>query len=94
MSHPTGKGASTQCLSRFDDTPLHLAASRGYANIMGQLLNKGASIEAVNEEGNTPMDLAAESEHTSVMELLLRKDAQIGTHDAQHYHMTVLAWLA
>jgi hypothetical protein len=48
------------------NTPLHLAAEKGYSAIVQLLIDSGADLLAQNDEGNTPLDIA----------LTLRKYAQ------------------
>lgn len=45
-----------------NDTPLHVAAYRGSANIMRHLLRAGADINAVNLLSRSPLDLASQKD--------------------------------
>ncbi|GAX82252.1 hypothetical protein CEUSTIGMA_g9680.t1 [Chlamydomonas eustigma] len=60
-------------------TALHIAASRGYTSIVGELLDRHASSSVVNLAGMTPVHLAAQNGHVSCLQLLLghrnKKDA-------------------
>ena len=47
------KGASIQALDKERSTPLHLAATSGYPDIVELLLKEGAAIEAVDVYANT-----------------------------------------
>ena len=41
-----------------NNTPLHLAAERGFTNVVTLLLNHGADVHATNRNGQTPLQLA------------------------------------
>ncbi len=53
-----------------DETPLHLAAERGYINITKRLITLGANAEAKNSSGKTPLDYAKKHEHKSIVTYL------------------------
>ncbi|HEU0186613.1 MAG TPA: ankyrin repeat domain-containing protein [Gallionellaceae bacterium] len=53
-------------------TPLHLAVTRGYPDIVRMLVNSGADIEAVNEQGKTPIDIALEKRFIRSSEILFK----------------------
>jgi len=59
----------------FDDTPLHVAALRGDAHIIGLLLDAGAEIDVRGEEGHTPLNEAVGQGHTEAVKLLLSRGA-------------------
>lgn len=52
------------------ETPLHIAAVRGYQEITALLIDKGADLNAKNNEGVTPLQLALQRGHQSIVELL------------------------
>ena len=52
-------------------TPLHCAAWKGHAGVVGQLLAAGANPLAITESGWTPLHSAAFRGHAPVAELLL-----------------------
>ena len=55
-------------------TPLHLAATRGYLEIVKLLAEAGADIAATNACGQTPLHKCAEHGHDDVMAYLLNKE--------------------
>ena len=57
------------------DTPLHLAASRGHADITRELLRGGADYRAKARNGWTPLHAAMFHNHTEVARLLIRAGA-------------------
>lgn len=63
-------------------TPLHWAADRRYANIVGLLLANGANVNVVDEEGLTPLHLAAENSITDIAGLLLDHGAKVNARDS------------
>jgi hypothetical protein len=58
-------------------TPLHMAASNGYTDIMKLLITKGANINIENIYFGTPLNLAAKNGETAAVKLLLKKRAQL-----------------
>lgn len=56
---------------------LHLAAEKGYEDLVKALLEKGASIEDTAKRGWTPLHAAAWSGHTGTVQLLLDKGANM-----------------
>jgi len=57
------------------DTPLHIAAHRGYTMLVALLLIAGASPDAVGYRGRTPLHNAAANGHALAAVLLLRAGA-------------------
>ena len=60
-------------MDTFNNTPLHLAASRGHTGVVGLLLGRGASTEAMNKGNNTPVHLTTRKGHTDIVNLLNNK---------------------
>lgn len=60
-------------------TPLHDAATKGYAGIAKLLLSKGASLAARDNEGNIPLHHACEHGHIGTVRLLLAMGADLAT---------------
>jgi len=57
------------------NTPLHLAAQKGYLHAAKLLIERGTAINAFNRDKNTPLHLAVQNGHTVVIQELLSKDA-------------------
>jgi hypothetical protein len=57
------------------DTYLHVAARKGYLEIVELLLEKGAAINAQNRFGATPLMAAAANERKEVVKLLMERGA-------------------
>eukprot|EP00795_Rhopilema_esculentum_P017434 gene17434-9036_t len=67
-------------LNEFDDqenTPLHIAASKGYIKIVKLLLQHGALIDAKNDQNLTPLHLAAKFGRARIVDILLKRDISI-----------------
>lgn len=46
---------------RYDNSPLHEAARRGYLNIIEKLLDAGSRVDNKNEDEETALHVAAEA---------------------------------
>ena len=55
------------------NTALHLAAMKGFKNIVKQLLDYNAPLLACNMEGKTPLELAIEMKHNEVAVVIIKK---------------------
>lgn len=64
--------------------PTHIAALKGYVEIMEVLLSKGADIESNDKENRTPMHYAAEGGSKQMVEFLLAKGAKSNSEDKKH----------
>jgi len=62
-------------------TALHIAAAKGYAEIVSTLLRHGAGPNQKDSLGNTPLHLAACTNHIQVVTLLLRAGTDVETLD-------------
>lgn len=61
------------------DTPLHIAAYKGFLDIVKTLITHGAHIEVKNFEKLTPLFLACRTGQKNVVEYLLEKGANVNT---------------
>jgi ankyrin repeat protein len=59
------------------NTPLHLAAEKGYLEIVELLLKSGANVKAKNTKSNTPLHVAAKNGHIDIVKLLIGRGATI-----------------
>ena len=67
-----GNGADANPEELDGRSPLHVAAERGFLDLVEALIRKGASVEARDEAGRSPRDLAEAEGHRRVAELLVR----------------------
>lgn len=54
---------------------LHLAARKGYEDLIDGILGEGVEIDAVDESGKTGIYVAAKHGHFNVVKLLLKRGA-------------------
>ncbi len=72
-------------------TPLHLAATAGYAGLVELLLAKGADVNAVDDSGRTALSYAVEKHYQPVVQLLLAAHADPNA-GASNLPLTVAAY--
>jgi len=63
------------------ETPLHLAAAKGFEDVARLLLVHKAKVNAQDSDGRTPLHLAAQGGHKGVLELLLASNAEVNAKD-------------
>ena len=64
-------------VSHFDRTPLHVASSLGFDQMVELLISKGACIEAKDTQDCTPLQMAIKTNRKEIVDLLLKHDAEI-----------------
>ena len=56
---------------------MHIAASRGYTDIVETLLDRGAKIDSLDSSDRTPLILAVSRAHVKVVQLLIKRGAKV-----------------
>jgi ankyrin repeat protein len=74
------------------NTPLHLAAWKGYTAVVELLINAGAQVNERNNYRVTPLHKAADDGHIDVAELLINAGAEVNAQDKDG--MNPLHWAA
>ncbi|KAF8723638.1 hypothetical protein HU200_021595 [Digitaria exilis] len=72
-------------------SPLHLAASRGYEDIVQFLVNEGVDINLTDHFGNTPLLEAVKQGHERVAALLFAKGAKLSLDNAGSHLCSAVA---
>eukprot|EP01018_Ginkgo_biloba_P023088 Gb_22473 [translate_table: standard] len=72
-------------------TALHLAASKGYEEIVMFLIQEGADVNCKDKFGNTPLLEAVKGGHDRTATLLVKKGASLDLQDAGSYLCKVVA---
>lgn len=93
-----GKGAALRPVDVNEfgyQSPLHLAAAHGHAEVVDLLLAKGLEVELVSSTGQTPLHAAAERAEPIGVELLLKRKSNIHARDKQRrtpLHLVAYEW--
>ncbi|CAO2035201.1 unnamed protein product [Urochloa humidicola] len=66
-------------------TALHVAALRGYEDIVRFLIQRGANVNSIDKFGNSPLLLALKSGHDRITSLLVKHGAALNLEDAGGY---------
>ncbi|KAL6861721.1 hypothetical protein ACP4OV_017421 [Aristida adscensionis] len=72
-------------------SPLHLAAARGYEDVVQFLVNEGVDINLADQFGNTPLMEAVKQGHDRVASLLFARDAKLSLVDAGSHLCTAVS---
>lgn len=70
-------GADTDRRYRYDQAVLHLAAARGFSEILVLLIDSHAAISPVDANGNTPLDEAVLHNQTAALRFLIAHGADV-----------------
>jgi ankyrin repeat protein len=70
-------GADTDRRYRYDQTVLHLAAARGFSEILALLISSHAAIGPVDANGNTPLDEAVLHNQAEAVRFLIAHGADV-----------------
>lgn len=54
------------------NTPLHLAALKGFANIGKKFIHEGAFVHAKNADGMTPLELSIACKHNEFSVMMIK----------------------
>lgn len=75
MEHLYIAGANVDAKDDDENNAIHLAAAKGWEEVVTKLLESKASVDDQNKFGNTPLHLAAKEGHSSVVQILLNGGA-------------------
>jgi ankyrin repeat protein len=86
-----GAGADLEARDKYDETPLHCAATWGHTEAAKALIEAGADLEAMNKYDKTPLQVAAQWDHREAVRLLISAGADL---EANRDGWTPLHWAA
>lgn len=70
-------GADVHRSGSFGEPPIHLAAQRGYTNLVAMIMAKGVPVDEPDYTGETPLMHAAASGQTTTVQYLLERGANV-----------------
>eukprot|EP00095_Tigriopus_kingsejongensis_P005747 maker-scaffold28_size608977-snap-gene-2.12 protein:Tk05747 transcript:maker-scaffold28_size608977-snap-gene-2.12-mRNA-1 annotation:"transient receptor potential cation channel subfamily a member 1-like protein" len=73
LADPRSKKLLDAC-DRYDNSPLHAAANKGFLEVVIALLRAGADADNKNEDEQTPLHLAAREGRTRICKEILKQD--------------------
>jgi hypothetical protein len=76
------KNANVEAVNRDMETPLHLACTHGFLEIVNTLIEKDVEMNTKDIGGDTPIALAAVCGHTEVVDALIEADVEMNTLDS------------
>src|SRR5207244_10376909 len=86
-------GANVKAASRYNVTPLSLAATNGSASMIERLLKAGADANATSEQGQTALMTAALTGKVDAIKILLAHGAKVNEKEPVKTQ-TALMWAA
>ncbi|TYZ69191.1 hypothetical protein PybrP1_008882, partial [[Pythium] brassicae (nom. inval.)] len=75
--------ASVEAEQAHGKTPLHLAAERGFVDVVQELIKAGASVAVQDGSGRSPLSVAVATNRDEIVKLLLAHGAPVNVKDVQ-----------